>query len=68
MLAVAKDPESKQPGRLAHDGPWWDQAGIRAASRPPWCEQCRESTRRIEDEDGYDAGPCPRCNPRAEAS
>jgi 5-methylcytosine-specific restriction endonuclease McrA len=38
------------------------------SSLPPWCEQCRESTRRLEDEDGYDAGPCPRCNPRAEAS
>lgn len=23
MLAVARDPASKQPGRLAHDGPWW---------------------------------------------
>ena len=25
MLAVASDPASDQPGRLAHDGPWWRQ-------------------------------------------
>lgn len=29
MLAVARDPESKQPGRLAHDGPWWALAPVR---------------------------------------
>jgi len=68
MLAVARDPESKHPGRLAHDGPWWDQGGVTVARRPPWCGECRESTRRLEDEDGYDAGPCPRCNPKARAS
>jgi hypothetical protein len=27
MLAVAADPESNQPGRLAHGGPWWNQPG-----------------------------------------
>lgn len=68
MLAVARDPESKQPGRLEHDGPWWHQAGHAAVSRPPWCGRCRESTRRVEDDDGYDAGPCPKCNPKAKAS
>jgi len=67
MIAVARDPESKHPGRLAHDGPWWGQGGT-SARRPPWCRECRESTRRLEDEDGYDAGPCPRCNPRAESA
>jgi hypothetical protein len=40
----------------------------RVPQRPPWCGGCRESTRRLEDEDGYDAGPCPECNPRAKAS
>jgi hypothetical protein len=68
MLAVAADPASEHPGRVAHDGPWWKAAAPVAPKRPPWCEQCRESTRRLEDADGYDAGPCPRCNPRAEAS
>jgi hypothetical protein len=29
MLAVARDPASKQPGRLAHDGPWWPLASVR---------------------------------------
>jgi len=37
-------------------------------ARPDWCGECRESTRRLEDEDGYDAGPCPKCNPKARAS
>ena len=36
MLAVARDPESKHPGRLAHDGPWWARAASsRRASLPP---------------------------------
>lgn len=36
MLAVAKDRESKHPGRLAHDGPWWNQAAAtRRDSLPP---------------------------------
>ncbi len=36
MLAVANDPESKHPGRLAHDGPWWAKAALsRCASLPP---------------------------------
>lgn len=36
MLAVARDPESKHPGRLAHDGPWWALAvSSRNASLPP---------------------------------
>lgn len=36
MLAVARDPESKHPGRLAHDGPWWAEAArTQRASLPP---------------------------------
>ena len=36
MLAVAKDPASKQPGRLAHDGPWWaEAASSRRTFLPP---------------------------------
>jgi hypothetical protein len=68
-LAVARDPESKAPGRVTHDGPWWHLGDPgRPDPRPPWCGGCRESTRRLEDEDGYDAGPCPRCNPRARSA
>ncbi|HEV2251850.1 MAG TPA: hypothetical protein VGS06_01525, partial [Streptosporangiaceae bacterium] len=66
MLAVAADPESDHPGRVAHDGPWW-KAGKRqraGPTLPPWCGQCPPN-RRLEDDDGYDAGPCPRCNPKA---
>lgn len=49
-------------------GRFLPKPGDGAPSRPDWCGQCRESTRRLEDDDGYDAGPCPRCNPKARAS
>ena len=65
MLAVARDSRSQHPGRLAHDGPWWATPGAEPIKRPPWCGKCRESTRRLEDEDGYDAGPCPNCHATA---
>jgi hypothetical protein len=36
MLAVARDPTSQQPGRLAYDGPWWRlPAQPRTAPAPP---------------------------------
>jgi hypothetical protein len=63
MLAVAADPGSNQPGRLAHGGPWWSQPGA-GQPRPPWCGACDEVTRML----GYDGdapGPCPRCRPPA---
>lgn len=67
MLAVARDSRSQQPGRLAHDGPWWETGPESGPNRrPPWCGNCRESTRRLEDADGYDAGPCPNCHPSAQ--
>ncbi|GAA4626686.1 hypothetical protein GCM10023196_035940 [Actinoallomurus vinaceus] len=62
MLAVARDPASQHPGRLAHDGPWWT---IRlAAERPPrpaWCGECDERTRQVEV-DGV-IHRCPLCHP-----
>jgi hypothetical protein len=39
------------------------RAATSAAPRPPWCGHCHKSTRRLEDDDGYDAGPCPDCHP-----
>lgn len=67
MLAVAADPESHQPGRLAHDGPWWNQTGPAGPGRPrpPWCGQddCDQRTRRLQRADGADGGRCPRCHP-----
>jgi hypothetical protein len=64
MLAVAADPESNQPGRLAHDGPWWNHKSHRlpAASRPPWCGQCSDEIRRQIEVDGKPAR-CPACHP-----
>ena len=69
MLAVAADPASKQPGRLAGDGDWWHQrgSGPDAAPPTPWCGKCPPN-RRLEDAEGRDAGPCPACNPKARAS
>jgi hypothetical protein len=32
MLAVARDPESRYPGRLACNGPWWEQAARTAGA------------------------------------
>jgi hypothetical protein len=68
-LALARDPDSQHPGRLAHDGPWWRAAGVlqpAVSSRPDWCGTpgCSRETRRLADpETGADAGPCPRCHP-----
>jgi len=68
FVIVASDPETGQPGRLAHDGPWWHQAPApKRATRLPWCGDCDERTRMV----GWDSDepePCPRCNPRARAS
>jgi hypothetical protein len=73
MLAVAADPESRQPGRLSHDGPWWNQSasGPAPASRPaldprpPWCGRCSDELRRQVDAGGKVAR-CPVCHPLAE--
>jgi hypothetical protein len=64
MLAVAADPDSNQPGRLVHDGPWWNHAPRRlpAASRPPWCGKCSDEIRRQIDMEGKPAR-CPACHP-----
>lgn len=68
MLAVARDPASQHPGRLAHDGPWWQAVPARPAA-PPKCDGCNPF-RRLEDDTGNDIGPCPTCHPstREEAS
>ena len=49
---VAEDRETKQIGRLLHDGPWWAKAaaGLRvfaSRDRPPWCGECDQLTRQI---------------------
>ena len=67
MLAVAADRESHQPGRLAHDGPGWNQPSApgRGHCRPPWCGACDESTRMLGRYDGEMPSRCPRCHPLA---
>ena len=69
MLAVAADPESQHPGRVAHDGPWWHQVPPRSRdTRPPWCGECDETTRML-GMDTDSPSRCPRCkNPNARAS
>jgi hypothetical protein len=73
MLVVAADPESNQPGRLAHDGPWWSQPKAVGSGhpRPPWCGDgdCDEHTRLVHYADGGGRpGRCPRCHPLAVSS
>lgn len=53
-LLAEKDPERR----------WPEAFGERPPERPPWCGACRESTRRVENEFGDDAGPCQKCNPQ----
>ena len=64
ILAVAADPESQQPGRLCHDGPWWSQPARSPDPRPPWCGRCSDARRRQVDMGGKPAR-CPRCHPLA---
>jgi hypothetical protein len=52
LLAVARDPESRSPGRLAADGPWWQAA--RRATMPrvdvwtaPPVEPASDEARRV---------------------
>ena len=63
-LAVARDRASEQPGRLTRDGPWWYTAPPSPQLKPvpEWCGNC-SPTRRLEDGEGLDAGPCPACHP-----
>lgn len=68
MLAVAADPASQHPGRLAHDGPWWAALAPTAGSGPrltwlPWCGKCNEQTR-MRDTDDNHAERCPDCGRR----
>ena len=35
LLAIARDPQSQQPGRLAHNGPWWTATVKPAADHHP---------------------------------
>lgn len=67
MLAMAADPASQAPGRLAHDGPWWNQRATAPPTppRPAWCGECDERTRLTG---GDQPGRCPRCHPLRAAS
>jgi len=69
MLAVAADPASQHPGRVAHDGPWWQRVpSQRRDTRPPWCGECDELTRML-DMDTDEPRRCPKCkSPKARAS
>jgi len=64
MLAVARHPESKHPGRLAHDGWWWLQDTPERPLPPSWCTVCDERTRMREDDQGRPSR-CPECHPNA---
>lgn len=73
---MAADPETKHPGRLPHDGPWWPEAATqlrlltsKLLARPHWCGACDERTRTIviSPTEGRVIGddrpsPCPNCH------
>jgi hypothetical protein len=65
-LAVAADPATEKPGRLAQSGPWWSvQQGAPAAPeqrRPEWCGECDERTRQVVDAEDRPAR-CSACHP-----
>jgi hypothetical protein len=65
MLVVAADPESHQPGRLAHDGPWWNylSPGPQADSRAPWCGRYSDAIRRQVDLPNGTVSRCSACHP-----
>jgi len=68
MLAVAADRESKQPGRLAHGGPWWSRPDTGPGSgdaRPSWCGECSDERARQVDLPGGIVSRCPACHPLA---
>lgn len=67
-LIVARDPESQQPGRLAHGGPWWAQASARQRAtapdnRPPWCGKCSDPLKRQVERPDDTVARCPDCHP-----
>lgn len=60
-MAVAADPATQSPGRLAGDGPWWSTAAGRrlTVAKPAWCGRCDEHTRQVGDPPAR----CPDCHP-----
>jgi hypothetical protein len=71
-LAVARDPESKHPGRLAHDGWWWHldapgepRASPGKSSWPPWCGYCSDPEKRQVFDSEDRPKRCPNCHPLA---
>lgn len=62
MVTLARDPETKFPGRLSHDGQWWQHKGGAPAGppRPRWCGDCDEETRLTH---GDTPKRCPACHP-----
>ena len=50
LLAVARDPQSQQPGRLAHDGPWWTATVKPAADSHPSSRSVAEAIREARGE------------------
>lgn len=68
MLEVAGDPTTDAPGRLRHDGPWWNAGTTptQEKDRPEWCGYCSDDERRqTENADGK-VIRCPDCHPLAE--
>lgn len=59
LLAVARDPVSRSPMRLPHDGPWWDVADLQRR-----LEERRRAAGTHRPAPARTAADCPRCDER----
>lgn len=69
LHAIALDPETRTPGRLPHDGPWWELAdrnrrAIQSTFAKILRDACQDCTNGwIEDHAGLPISKCPSCHP-----
>jgi hypothetical protein len=72
MLAIARDPDSKLPGRLRNDGPWWQIARSAVLAPvnalPDWCGFCQSDSYRYFETDDGRVYPCQVCHPKAKSA
>lgn len=67
LHAIARDRATATPGRLPHDGPWWDAATDRPRTTGVVeCKHCDHGW--ICDSDGLPLERCPRCHPATRAN
>jgi hypothetical protein len=69
LLALAADPATMHPNRLAVDGPWWQAAAVAARpALPPRCDDLRHDPHNLANrllDLGDSFAPCPKCHASA---